>query len=67
VGRGRAARALFFFASRFDRGRSSSPSLSPLRRKNQHNTQDGIDKLVRLLENDNEAQFNAEQYMQLYT
>jgi hypothetical protein len=30
-------------------------------------TQEGIDKLVRLLENDNEAQFNAEQYMQLYT
>jgi len=29
--------------------------------------QNGIDKLVRLLEDGNEAQFNAEQYMQLYT
>lgn len=33
----------------------------------QNTKQGGIDKLVRLLEDDNEAQFNAEQYMQLYT
>jgi cullin 1 len=29
--------------------------------------QRGIDKLIRLLEGETESQFNAEQYMMLYT
>lgn len=46
-----------------------TPLSPPSSKRDPHpnNHQGGIDKLVRLLEDDNEAQFNAEQYMQLYT
>jgi hypothetical protein len=56
-------------ARRFDETLSLSPLLLPSSPNATIKTtqQEGIDKLVRLLENDNEAQFNAEQYMQLYT
>jgi hypothetical protein len=58
-------------ARRFDETPSlpslTSLLLSPPPNATKTKQQEGIDKLVRLLEDDNEAQFNAEQYMQLYT
>lgn len=54
-------------------GSCSAPSMHPPRPdrappRAPHNTQAGIDKLIRILEGEQgESQFNAEQYMRLYT
>lgn len=41
--------------------------LPPKPRTRRRRPQTGITKLIRILEGENESQFNAEQYMRLYT